>query len=50
MGKAAKKKPTKVRNRYPAVEWRKIDGPCDILAHTYFMRMKYTEALKYMQV
>jgi len=36
IGEAVKNIPTVVRNKYPDVEWKKIAGLRDILAHEYF--------------
>jgi uncharacterized protein with HEPN domain len=36
IGEAAKNIPDVVREQYPAIEWRKITGLRDIVAHQYF--------------
>ena len=36
LGEAVKNIPDDVRDRYPQIEWRKIAGLRDILAHAYF--------------
>jgi len=35
IGEAAKNVPAEVRTRYPDVEWRKISGLRDVVAHEY---------------
>lgn len=35
VGKACKKIPNNVREKYPDIEWRKISGIRDILIHEY---------------
>jgi uncharacterized protein with HEPN domain len=36
IGEAVKNIPTEMRDQYSQIEWRKIAGLRDILAHTYF--------------
>lgn len=36
IGEAAKNLPAEIRARYPAIEWRRIAGLRDVLAHGYF--------------
>jgi uncharacterized protein with HEPN domain len=36
VGEAAKRVPEDIRSRYPEVEWRRIAGLRDVIAHGYF--------------
>ena len=36
IGEAVKSLPAAIKNRYPQIEWKKIAGLRDILAHAYF--------------
>ena len=36
IGEAVKNIPSEIRDRYPQVEWRKIVGLRDMIAHAYF--------------
>ncbi|MGF1590945.1 MAG: DUF86 domain-containing protein [Pleurocapsa sp.] len=36
IGEAVKHVPPEIRDRYPQIEWRKIVGLRDIVAHAYF--------------
>ena len=36
VGEAAKNIPSPIKNKYPEVEWKKIAGLRDVLAHEYF--------------
>lgn len=36
IGEASKKLPEDIRNKYPNIEWKKICGFRDIIAHEYF--------------
>lgn len=36
IGEAAKNIPAQVKEKYPEIEWKKISGLRDILAHEYF--------------
>jgi len=36
IGEAAKHMPSSVKNKYPAIPWKKIAGMRDILIHEYF--------------
>ena len=36
LGEAAKKIPAGIKEKYPEVEWKKIAGLRDVLAHEYF--------------
>jgi uncharacterized protein with HEPN domain len=36
IGEGAKNVPEDIRLRHPGIEWRKIAGPRDVIAHEYF--------------
>ena len=36
IGEAAKNVPLEIRNKYPGIEWKKVSGFRDLLAHSYF--------------
>lgn len=36
IGEAVKKIPVEIRDRYPEIEWRRIAGMSDVVAHHYF--------------
>ena len=36
IGEAAKKIPAEIRKEHPGIEWNKISGLRDVLAHSYF--------------
>lgn len=36
IGEAVKNIPSEIRDRYPQVEWRKMAGLRDVIAHAYF--------------
>ena len=36
IGEAAKNVPSEIREKYPDVEWKKVSGFRDVLAHSYF--------------
>ena len=42
IGEAVKRVPDDVRTSYPEVDWRRISGLRDILAHAYFSLDPYT--------
>jgi len=36
IGEAVKNIPQRIKEKYPAIEWKKISGLRDVLAHEYF--------------
>lgn len=44
IGEAAKNVPPEVRSRYLEIEWRKISGLRDVLAHAYFSLSKHSRS------